>query len=344
MKARKRHTMLSLALLTSLGCAHAANQHLQWQELQGWSDQGSKTTSQLSSQCGFLVEMKLFGSQASNAVSVYLKNTTEKPKFLRPNEARAAFGVTGERLMYGVERVIIRPGEPIVVTLMFPNKFDFKGQDVISLRVPVRDSEDGDESCVLEGQFKRDISQEAADSTWIDHTAFDFGISVGTPLFRAGNIETLGTIHPAFGFDMHGMSTKQGMFFSILFEGFGSPNMNVLPMPAGSTSAASLKYDGGLFSVGYSRRAFLSRHFIVNYDIGPALYLAEYGEANNYQYGTGLALYQKIGVNLHSKRYSWTEFIFGVSAYDALILSGSLAGNSISGNSLGLLVDLRFGW
>ncbi|MFP5386066.1 MAG: hypothetical protein ACLGHN_08315 [Bacteriovoracia bacterium] len=331
------------------GTQHGYYNSIIHQELKGWSDKRTDTTTELSNDCGLNSEFHLVGNHARNYLLIGLSNTkaenvvvqNSKIEFVYDNERKRFPGWLGHPSDYEV-----RAGWWFVGYIPFPTKEEFHGTDVIEAKIPVLNSKG--ESCVVTATFnkKEEILNEN-----ISYSIFEYYLEGGVSLFELGSTRKLGSPESLFGLGLNFyLKPNHGFGFHLLSEtGFkGSDKERVYRE---FEKGRNYRANTFMINLHYIYRHFFSPRFTLNYE--PALgNQVVHDEKKFRKQGLGdpissaFVISQKFMFNwnfssIRSHPVLNINFFGGVGPIYIWIPAQKINGESIAGHRFGLLA--RFG-
>lgn len=338
------------ALVT--GTQHAIYESLVRQELRGWSNKETGTTTILESSCSINAELHLLGDHRENFLLLGISNPTKSSVIVKYSEIE--FVINKESSRFPGWR--IQPSDRDIKTgwwelnyVPFPSKQEFSKYETIGVKIPLYIQETNS-SCVLTAQFSK-FKKILRDE--ISYSIFDIIFEGGPSLFQLGPTKKLGRPESYFGIAFNAFgSANHGAGMTLIkensFEGSSSTRIQQTFSRGENYSASST-----IFALNYVYRHFFSHHLTLTYE--PALgwqSIYDSHEKNSKDNGqkemrSDFIFMQKLFLNWTFAQvptpgvYRYIDFFTGLGIVHIWVPSSSIGGENLDGNRFGAL--LRFG-
>lgn len=170
-------------------------------QLPDWRQSGTGAATQLDWVCQALaVEATLSGESQHNFLNLAVENPTAESVTLLADEVMVHFSNDQHRrLVSAGGRVVIRSEQVASIPLAFPDKADFRGQEWLTVGVPVSI---GERPCTFELRFRRNQLVPERPATVTTYRTWEFGVALG-PSFATHGPLTRVTPSAAWGGDFN---------------------------------------------------------------------------------------------------------------------------------------------
>jgi hypothetical protein len=322
-------------------------------ELSDWADLDSKTTAQLTHDCGMKLETRLVGNNAYNLLFFVLKNDTPGSVVFPYDQVRFDFDNGKSRLPSLPQDwapATLEPGHQWASLLPFPSKDDFKTGQKITVTLPILDPHTG-KTCNIVTTFNRNGSVAPKEATYTSYTSGELRLGFGGAVLRSGPQSDVSTGRFNFEASIKGYpSPHWGAMFAAHIDFMGDGNSVALAPATGSPSVTP-KLSIVHLVLGPSYRTSIREKWTFSYDVGPGLAIASYNQASSDKQDTSdlFSIYNRANIAYTYARQRegiWRgDYSIGMSAYDAWMPGASnLSGVRFGGNNFGLLGYFGFGF
>lgn len=338
----------SLCILLSLASACTTHPiRLESEAINEWSDPDAGPN-QLGESCGVLYQVSLQRNPAVNYAMILVNNTNKEQIKFNPKEGKLTFenGKTRIPSGYSIETAL-DGGAKGWFPVVFPEKSDFIGKKVVSIDVPFKVSSRS-ESCMITAKFTKDPKKPDEQSTISDRSNMLIDFSVGSGILKTGGMSKIAGNSLAVGMSFEAYANHHGFFFDVTYELGRNVTSTTVTPPTGVAAGTPLKVNSGFIAMGYSYRAYINNRWTANFDFGPGLAISDFGtnltSGQDTETNVSFALVQRASVYYLFPRNEAGQFGLGLTLYNYYKTAGKVGGESFSGDSAGLMANIKLGF